>query len=161
MDSQEIFDNEIDDWSEMYDLDTGITGKPTVINKGTISEKLKNVSNVIQFRVFCSAYRRAYVKSNRSEEDTEKKIVASIQRSLKCITMRYKDSVAGVYKHVSPDMVYNKMIQNAALLPEVATQWPFCLPWMFYNALSFQLYNQMTKDKYTLPNPVDLGSKTA
>lgn len=59
--SQKIFDNEIEDWSEMYDLDTGITGKPTVINKPTISEKLKNVSNVIQFRVFFSAYRRAYV----------------------------------------------------------------------------------------------------
>ena len=74
MDSQEIFDNEIDDWSEMYDLDTGITGKPTVINKGTISEKLKNVSNVIQFHVFCSAYRRAYVWIDGSEEDAEKRL---------------------------------------------------------------------------------------
>ena len=81
LDSQEIFDNEIEDWSEMYDLDTGITGKPTVINKATISDKLKIVSNVIQFRVFCSAYRRAYVGSDGSEEDAEKKIVASVQRS--------------------------------------------------------------------------------
>ena len=30
-----------------------------------------------------------------------------------------------------------------------------------FNALSFQLQNQMTKDKNTLPNPVDLGTKTA
>ena len=66
LDNQEIYDNEIEDWSEMYDLDTGITGKPTVINKATISEKLKNISNVIQFRVFYSAYRQVYVESNGS-----------------------------------------------------------------------------------------------
>lgn len=96
-----------------------------------------------------------------SEEDAEKKIVASVHRSLKRITVRYKDSVTGVYKNISPDLVYTKITQHAALLPEVATQWPFYLPWMFYNALLFQLQNQMTKDKYTLPNPVDLGTKTA
>ena len=87
--------------------------------------------------------------------------MASVQRSLKRITMRYKDSVTGVFENISPDMVYNKMTQHAALLPEFATQWLFCLPLMFYNVLSFQLQNQITKDKYTLSNPVDIGTKTA
>ena len=60
----------------MYDLNTGIIGTPTVINKATMSEKLKNSSNVIQYRVFCSAYRRSYAVSEGSEEDAEIKIVA-------------------------------------------------------------------------------------
>ena len=75
--------------------------------------------------------------------------------------MRYKESVTGVYKNMSPDIVYDRMTQHVALLPEVATQWPFCLPLMLYNMLSFQLQNQMKKDKYTLSNPVDLDTKTA
>ena len=81
--NQGIFDNEIEGQSEMYDLDSCVTEKPTVINKATISDRIKNISNVIQFRVFCSAYYQAYVGSNGSEEDTEKNIEASVQIYLK------------------------------------------------------------------------------
>lgn len=54
LDSQHIFDTELEVWSGMYELETGSTEKPTRI---AVKDKLKNLFNVIQFRVFCAAYR--------------------------------------------------------------------------------------------------------
>ena len=160
LDNQHTSDSEIEDWSEIYELDTRITGKPTVINKLSIEDKLKSVSGVIQFRVFCHAYREAYVGKDGSTDEAEGLIIASVHKSLRVISMRYRDPASGEYKNSTPDAVYRKMHQHIALLPEDASQWPFCLPWLFYNALTYRLQSQLQKEKYSLPNPVSLSTKT-
>jgi len=72
LDSQRIFDTEVEDWSAIFELETGVTGKPTVINRIAVKNKLKTVSNVIQFRVFCAAYCRAYVGNVGTDENSER-----------------------------------------------------------------------------------------
>ena len=47
----------------MYELVTGMTGKPTVIDRLSIAARLARVEDFIQFRVFCHEHRNAYVRT--------------------------------------------------------------------------------------------------
>ena len=85
----------------MYDLETGVTGKPTVINRIAVKEKMKTVSNVIQFRVFCAAYCRAYVGNVGIDEESERAIIESIQRALRHIQTRFKDTTTGEWRTIT------------------------------------------------------------
>lgn len=67
--------------------------------------------------------------------------------------MSFKHTTTGEWRTITPDTVYKRVNQHIALLPEDPSKWGFFLPWLFYNTLTFQLQNQMIKDKYTLPNP--------
>ena len=80
----------------MYDLDIGITGKSTVINRTVNRERLKIVSNIIQFRLFCYAYRCAYVGNVGTDEESERVIIEYVQHTLRRIRMWFRDTVTGI-----------------------------------------------------------------
>ena len=144
----------------MYDLDTGIPG-PTVIDRKAIQEKLKIVSNIIQFCVFCCAYRHAYIGNVGTDEESERVIIESVQQSLRRIRTHSRDQNTGLWENITPDMVYTKINQHIALLPNDTSKWGFFLPWLFYNALTIQLQNQRIKDNYVRPTAAGCLSKTA
>lgn len=82
-----------------------------VINRAAIRERLKAASNIIQFRVFCCACRHTYVWNVGTGEESERVIIESIKRALRCIVMWFRDTVTGIWKNITPDMVYKRTNQ--------------------------------------------------
>ena len=84
--------------------------------------------------------------------------IEQVQTSLNYFKMEYHDK-AGKLITTTPDMVFNKMFDYLPILPNDAVKWTFCLPSVYYNYLSAKGRNQMTIDKYVIPQPSKLVTK--
>ena len=115
----------------MYELVTGMTGKPTVIDRLSIAAKLAQVEDIIQFRVFCHEHRNAYVRTAIDEGLDRDEIISQSNEALALIKMRFKCAISCKILTVTPNNVYAKMLAHTSLLPEDANNWPFVLPWVF------------------------------
>jgi len=93
LDSQSTFGSFIGNAHDMYDLPTGVTGMPTVVDRSSILDKLANVSNVIQFRVFCYAFRNASVGTEEDLAQSAKIIISACLTAFQWIKMLHRDSL--------------------------------------------------------------------
>ena len=84
----------------MYELDAGVILKPTVIHK--LCDKLKIIPNVIQFYVVCYARRCIYGGNDCKEEESESRIITSVQKRPRRIQICYKDNITGEFKILTP-----------------------------------------------------------
>ena len=76
LDNKLIFESVIHDGRDMYELVTGVTGKPTVIDRVLIAARLALVEDIIQFPVFCHEYRNAYVGAAIDEKLDRDEIIS-------------------------------------------------------------------------------------
>ena len=72
--------------------------------------------------------------------------------------MEYHDKT-GTLITTTPDTVFNKMLDYLPILPDDASKETFCLPSVYYNSLSAKVRNQITVDKYIVPQPSLLTTK--
>ena len=84
--------------------------------------------------------------------------IEQVQVSLNYFKMEYYDK-AGKLTTTTPDTVFNKMLDYLPILPDDASKWTFCLPSVYYNALSAKIRNQTTVNKYIVPQPSLLATK--
>ena len=161
LDDQSIFESVIHNGRDMYELITGVTGKPTVIDRENIADRIARVEDIIQFRVFCHEYRNAYVGTSIDEELDREEIISQSTEALSAIKMRFKCTITRKMVTITPDKVYAKMLVHTSLLPEEANTWPFVLPWVFFNALTPELQAAMRREKYSLPSPTTLLTKSS
>jgi len=155
-DEQSSFRREIPHWTDMYVLDIGPNGKRSDINRKSVREHVSQYCDAIQFRVFCAEFARAYVGSSEENEHATALAIADCGKRLEKIKMRYYDRAKKHMVTTTPDTAFKLMISHVGLLPENATDWPFCLPWLFFQALPDNLQEEMRRDKYTLPKPAEL-----
>jgi len=159
-DSQASFRREIPHWMDKYQLDIGPNGKRSEVNRKSVRNHISQYCDAIQFRVFCAEFARAYVGSYEENEHATALAIADCGRRLERIKMRYYDKSRQQMVTTTPDTVFKLMITHVGLLPENATDWPFCLPWLFFQALPDNLQDEMRRDKYILPKPAELSMKT-
>ena len=67
LDNQEAFDLVMMNGHDMHELHAGLLGIPTVEDHISIMDRLSNIINVIQYRVFCYEFRISYVGSSGCE----------------------------------------------------------------------------------------------
>jgi hypothetical protein len=60
---------------------------------------------------------------------------------------------------LTPDTVFSKMLDLIQLLPEDASSWGFCLPWIYLEALSYNLQEDLRDSGYLPPPPSNLLTK--
>jgi len=160
LDDQFSFRKEIPQWMDKYNLDIGPNGKRSEVNRESVRKHISQYCDAIQFRVFCAEFARAYVGSSEENEHATALAIASCGRKLDKIKMRFYDRNKQKMVTTTPDTVFKLMITHVGLLPENATDWPFCLPWIFFQALPENLQDEMRRDKYTLPKPAELVTKS-
>ena len=51
----------------------------------------------------------------------------------------------------TPDTVYKKMAEYVPILPEDTNKWSFCLPSIYYYALTSQIQFELRLQEYTIP----------
>ena len=59
----------------------------------------------------------------------------------------------------TPDTVFKKMVDYVPILPNDSRKWTFCLPTMYYNALTEEVKTEMDLQGYTAPQSSLLLSK--
>ena len=160
LDCQSVFDRVILNKSDMYDLDLGRNGLPSAPNHTAVQTRIRKITSIVQFRVFCFDFRNSYVGKGADEQQSEEHIIKLCHRNLLKVKMISVDTQTGKVTHYTPDVVYDRMMQHAALLPENAMKWPFCLPWLFHGALTLELQNAMQEKKFVIPSPQTLTTKT-
>ena len=61
----------------------------------------------------------------------------------------------------TPDAVYSKMLDLIQLLPDDASIWGFCLPWIYLESLTYGLQEDLRDNGYLPPPPTDLLTKSS
>ena len=88
---------------------------------------------------FSFEFKKSYVGNS---DNVEAQITATIQncsiklRTVKMITKYYN---TGQFQVSTPDTVFNRMLEFVQLLPMDASNWRFCLPWIYLESLTYEL----------------------
>ena len=118
-------------------------GKSNVIKYDEIQEKLQGMCEEILFEVFCDSYALSYVGNEMSTVDIDGITVEQVNKCLSYIKMQYRDKRSSQLITTTPDTVFKKMHEFIPILPEDASKWSFCLPSIYYHALTDQIKSQM------------------
>ena len=73
--------------------------------------------------------------------------------------MSYRDYTTKQVITITPDKVFQKMMKYVSLLPGDASAWEFCLPWIYFQALTIGLQEDLRDSGYILPPPYQLLTK--
>jgi hypothetical protein len=71
-----------------------------------------------------------------------------------------KDYSTGKLTIITPDLVFSRMLEFIQLLPDDASNWGFCLPWLYLESLSYELQEDLRDSGYLPPSPTILLSKS-
>ena len=88
-------------------------------------------------------------------------IIQSCASRLRNVKMITKDYATNQFITISPDTVYSRMLELVQLLPNDASNWGFCLPWLYFEALSYNLQDDLRDSSYVPPPPINLLTKSA
>ena len=69
--------------------------------------------------------------------------------------MIYRDYNSNQMIVQTPDAVYSKMLDLIQLLPDDASIWDFCLPWIYLESLTYSLQEDLHDSGYLLHPPTD------
>ena len=115
----------------------------------------------MKLRVFCDEYKKNYVGNEYDSRESEKVAITNCGKQLRNIQMSYLDPTTKQRVTTKPDTVYRKMVDLVALLPEDGSNWPFCLPWIFYEALTLNIRHDMESHGYTPAMPASMPTNTS
>ena len=151
LDDQSTFQDQIPTYDAFYELSLNSNGQRNVLVKKVLEKRLKTIENIVQLRVFCYEFKKSYVGNN---DNSAAQITATIQNcasKLRNIKMISRDYVSNQFITISPDAVYSKMLEMVQLLPNDALNWGFCLPWLYFEALSYNLQDDLRDSGYIPP----------
>ena len=136
-------------------------GKMNVVNYDTIQQKIKDMAQEILFEVFCHKYTDAYVGTDLDMDKVDTITIEQVSKSLSFIKMQYCKKDTNALITTTPDTVYKKMLELVPILPDDATKRTFCLPTMYYQALTEQIRTEMQLENYVVPQPSLLPTKAS
>ena len=158
LDTQSTYEDEITRRFEPFTLEPDAQGIRRVVTYKGIESTLKQMSHEIKFEAFCNEFRNDYV----GEEDDDELLtqtVDKIREDLERIKMVYTNKSTGKIVYTSPETVFKKMNAFIELLPQDATGWSFCLPWLFFAALPNDLQEEMRNQGFSRPPVATLITK--
>ena len=150
LDNQQAFIDIIPAWHDMYDLSPGPTGKMTVPDRKSLRQRLDEAADAVQFRVFCYEFRKAYIRDDDAQKTSVALAISTCDKNLHRISLSYRDYITKQVITIAPDKVYQKMMEYVSLLPEDAPAWEFCLPWIYFQALTISLQEDLCDSGYSL-----------
>ena len=113
----------------------------------------------IMFEVFCNRYQKAYVGENLEIKEIESITVEQVAKSLNDIKMQYRDNRLGEVVTTTPNKFYKKMTEYIPILTDDANKWTFCLPNVYYTALTADMRAEIQLQGYKTPQPSLLPTK--
>ena len=159
LDDQSSFISSGVQWGDMFELGVNNIGDVNVVEYEKLQMRINDMCQEIFFEVFCDRYSDSYVGTAYSAEDIDVITVEQVSKNLKFVKMQYKNSRSHEVITTTPDTIYKKMMEYVPILPSDATSWSFCLPSIYYNALTDQLREEMKIMEYVLPQPSKLPTK--
>ena len=88
------------------------------------------------FEVFFNRYQKAYVGENLEVKEIRGIMAEHVATLLNYIKMQYRDNRTGDVVITTPNTVYKKIKEYIPILPDDASKWTFCLPKVYYTALT-------------------------
>ena len=153
LDSQVDFNNCGIRWNEMFELGVNNDGKSNVVEYEGIRKRIKDMCEEIMFEVFCVKYNDAYIGDIYNLEDIGSFTIEQVHKPLTYIQMQYRDCRTNSIVTTTPDTVQKKMSEYVPILPKDANKWYFCLPTVYYNALTAVVKAEMALQDYVVPKP--------
>ena len=161
LDDGDVFRSQIPVFDGYYNLVLSPNGTRNVIEKKDLLKKLKRIENVVQFRVFSYEFRKSYVGNDGNNLAQLTATIQSCASKLRGIKMVTKDYSSGKITVITPDLVFSRMLEYIQLLPDDASNWGFCLPWVYLESLSYELQEDLRDNGYLPPSPTILLTKSA
>ena len=161
LDNQQAFIDIIPAWHDMYNLSPEPTGTLTVPNRKSLHQRLDKAADAVQFRVFCYKFRKAYIGDDDAQKTSEALTISTCGKSPRKINMSYRDYTTKQVIAITPDKVFQKMMEYVSFLPKDASAWEFFLLWIYFQAFTIGLQEDLRDSGYSLPPPYPLLTKTA
>ena len=158
LDTQSTYEDEIIRRFEPFTLEPDAQGIRRVVTYKEIESTLKQMSYEIKFEAFCNEFRNDYV-GEEDDDELLSQTVDKIREDLERIKMVYTNRNTGKIVYTSPETVFKKMNAFIELLPQDATGWLFCLPWLFFAALPSDLQEEMRNQGFSRPPVATLTTK--
>jgi hypothetical protein len=159
LDNENIFRNEVFSFDSYYELSLNTNGARSVRETKGLIKKINKIENIVQLRVFCFEFKRNYVGNTGSSAAQATATIQNCASRLRAIKMISRDYSSNQMNILTPDTVFSKMLDLVQLLPEDATTWGFCLPWIYLEALSYNLQEDLRDSGYIQPPPSNLLTK--
>ena len=159
LDNEDTFREEIVSFDNYYELLLNTNGARNVSESKSLIKKIHKIENIVQLRVFCFEFKKSYVGNAGSNAAQATATIQNCASRLRSIKMISKDYTSNQMTVLTPDTVYSKMLDLVQLLPDDASIWGFCLPWIYLEALSYNLQEDLRDSGYLPPPPTDLLTK--
>ena len=157
-DNQDVYEDCIPERFQRFTLKPDTLGSLNIIDYDSIEKTIKQMSIEIKFETFCNEFRNDYV-GEEDDEELMNHTVDKIREDLERIKMVYLNRTTGKMVYTSPETVFKKMNAYIELLPTNASEWSFCLPWMFFAALPNELQEEMKVQGFSRPPVATLSTK--
>ena len=128
----------------------------SIASSKEIKQILQNYMDKCKLDVFISLCQDDYVGSNFNADDS--KSVQAICKKIQSFKMQYQ-SPSGI-KTIHPNILFEKYLNIIPSLPKDPSTWNFVLCMTYYDALTPDLKNRMTEDKFVMPVVTSLISKS-
>lgn len=158
LDTQMTYEDEISRLFEPFLLKPDAQGARRVVDYSEIEKNIQQMCFEIKFEAFCNEFRNDYV-GEEYDDELLSQTVDKIREDLEKIKMVYMNRSTGKMVYTSPETVFKKMNAFIELLPQDATGWSFCLPWLFFAALPSDLQEEMKNQGFSRPPVAILHTK--